>query len=65
MDEAEIPVTSYGWIQHDPSITGVGAVRTRMPEVQIRFEGYLIRETAGFLLGTPPPYIPRNREQSK
>ena len=39
MDEAEIPVTSYGWIQHDPGIRRVGAVRTRMPEVQIRFEG--------------------------
>ncbi len=25
-----------------------------MPEVQFRFEGYLIRETAGCLLGTPP-----------
>lgn len=24
-----------------------------MPEVQIRFEGYLFRETAGCLLGTP------------
>jgi hypothetical protein len=28
-----------------------------MPQVQLRFEGYLIRETAGWLLGTPPPYI--------
>jgi hypothetical protein len=28
-----------------------------MPEVQIRFEGYLIRESAGWLLGTSPPYI--------
>ena len=37
-----------------PSIRYRGAVRTRMPEVQIRFEGYLIRETAGCLLGTPP-----------
>lgn len=25
-----------------------------MPEVPIRFEGYLIRETAGCLLGMPP-----------
>ena len=25
-----------------------------MPEVQLRFEGYLIRETAGCWLGTPP-----------
>jgi hypothetical protein len=25
-----------------------------MPEVQIRFEGYLIRETAGWTLGIPP-----------
>jgi hypothetical protein len=36
------------------SIREGGAVRTRMPKVQIRFEGYLIRETAGCLLGTPP-----------
>jgi hypothetical protein len=27
-----------------------------MPEVQIRFEGCLIRETAGCLLGTPPRF---------
>jgi hypothetical protein len=27
-----------------------------MPEVQMRFEGYLIRETAGWLLGTPPRF---------
>jgi len=26
-----------------------------MPQVQFRFEGYLIRETAGTRLGTPPP----------
>jgi hypothetical protein len=26
-----------------------------MPQVQLRFEGYLIRETAGSRLGTPPP----------
>jgi len=25
-----------------------------MPQVQLRFEGYLIRETAGWTLGTPP-----------
>jgi hypothetical protein len=25
-----------------------------VPEVQIRFEGYLIRETAGWMLGMPP-----------
>jgi len=35
------------------SIRYRGAVRTRMPQVQLRFEGYLIRETAGWLLGTP------------
>ncbi|MGA7623235.1 MAG: hypothetical protein WB630_23330 [Candidatus Acidiferrales bacterium] len=28
-----------------------------MPEVRIRFEGYLIRETAGWLLGMPPLHI--------
>ena len=37
-----------------PSIRYGGAVRTRMPGVQIRFEGYLIRETAGWTLGMPP-----------
>jgi hypothetical protein len=31
-----------------------GAVRTRVPQVELRFKGYLIRETAGTALGTPP-----------
>jgi hypothetical protein len=38
------------------SIRYRGAVRTRMPQVQLRFEGYLIRETAGTTLGTPPHF---------
>jgi hypothetical protein len=40
-----------------PSIRYRGVVRTRMPQVQFRFEGYLFRETAGFELGTPPLQI--------
>jgi len=33
-----------------------------MPQVQLRFEGYLIRETAGWLLGTPPLQIQTGAE---
>ena len=33
-----------------------------MPEVRIRFEGYLIRETAGCLLGTPPRFHTYERD---
>lgn len=36
------------------SIRYRGAVRTPMPEAQIRFEGYLVGETAGRTLGMPP-----------
>lgn len=32
-----------------------------MPQVQFRFEGYLIRETAGWTLGTPPRYFKAQR----
>jgi hypothetical protein len=46
-----------------PSIRYRGAVRTRMPEVQIRFKGYLIRETAGSRLGTPPPIFGQDHKQ--
>ena len=34
-----------------------GAVRMRMPQVQLRFEGSLICETADCYLGTPPLQI--------
>jgi hypothetical protein len=34
-----------------------------VPQVQLRFEGYLICETAGWLLGTPPRF--RTYERSR